>query len=1008
MEYISSSKVNIKQYYKNLDNLKSLISNFEKDYEFYKDKDGYNEADCRKEFIEPFLEILGWDVRNIKGTAPQYREVIAEKFSTHKDRPDYSMTLKGVIKFFVEVKKPGVDILEHKKSAFQARRYGWNANHKITVLTNFEYIIIYDTRFYPKEKDNNNVAIYKKFHFLEYVEKFAEIVELISQKSIYDGRFDDFCNNNLPKISGDRNQIDELFLDQINEWRLTLSNNLYRSNKKYKEIGKLNDVVQEFINQIIFLRICEDKNLPLYHKLEDTIKDDKLVKIKLEKLFKDADKRYNSGIFNGENLIFDLNNEVIIEIVESLYYPKSIYLFNIIEPKLLGKIYEIFLTKQLYINEDDKIILLEKKECINKSIVTTPIEIVKYIVEKVLNKICYKKTPTEIKKLKILDMACGSGIFLEEAYNFLVNYCVEWYSKNNPQYLIDVGKQEKKLPLQEKKDILISCIYGIDIDVHAVEVAKFSLLIKLIEDETSPSIRSAYSILPNLNKNIIHGNSLIEEKDIESIEIKLDTLIEIIPLNWKNINDGKLFDVIIGNPPYMKIEEMHKFISEEEIELYKKNYRSAYKQYDKYFLFIEKALEKVKKDGVICEIIPNKFIKNNAGEKLREMIISNKYLTSLDDFGTNQLFQEQTTYSSIIALKNCENNEFEYRKVSSPTLLWTRKFERYEKFKTNDFSEKPWILTDDSEILKILKNKNRVPITNFVEIFGGIQTSAEKNRTYWFSNSEIINETETTFEINRNNKNYIIEKQILKPYFKPVKKSEKGLNTYSIVKTDKWIIYPYDFNGNIIPVKEMQLKNKGAYEYLEDNFQELVPKHISKEGKRDVPHATKDTWYCYGRSQNISAFNNCKKLIVGILSSEPFYGYDDKDFLISLGGTAGYCAIKKKEESKYELEFIQAWLTNDFTEKILELRGSDFEHDFFSRGMPQLKSLSIIDLDFNDLKQKEIHDLIVKETRKIYELNEELKKDLEKRKKNILINEKEKLIKSIKTKINKIYTIDEY
>lgn len=1006
MKHISSSKSNITQCLKTidkLDSLNSLIVNFEKDYKYF--KDNYSEADCRKEFIEPLLEILGWDVRNVKGVPPQYKEVISEKFSTDKDRPDYSMTLKGVTKFFIEVKKPSVDILNKKKPAFQSRRYGWNANHNITVLTNFEYIMIYDTRFCPNEKDNADVARYKKFHYSEYVQRFFEIADLISQESVYSGKFNNFCNNELPKISGDRSQIDVLFLDQINKWRLALGNSLYCGNKKYREIGKLNDVVQEFINQIIFLRICEDKNLPLYHKLEDTIKNNESIKKKLEELFKDADKKYNSGIFNGENLIFDLNNEVISEIIESLYYPKSIYLFNIIEPKLLGKIYEVFLTKQLYVDKNNEIVLLEKKDCVNKSIVTTPTEIVKYMVEKILKDVCYKKTPTEIKKLKIVDIACGSGIFLEETYNFLVNHCVEWYLKNEPQYLIDIGREEKKLPLQEKKDILMSCIYGVDIDVHAVEVAKFSLLIKIIEDETSPSVSSINSILPNLNKNIIYGNSLIEENEIINNEIELGTLINIAPLNWNKLNDGKLFDIIIGNPPYVKIEEMYKFISEEEIKLYKKNYNSAYKQYDKYFLFIERALNKIKENGIICEIIPNKFIKNNAGEKLREIIMLNKYLVSLDDFGANQLFQDQTTYSSIIVLKKCKNNEFKYRKVISPTLLWTRKSEEYERLNSSDYNERPWILTDDQKILKILKNtdKNRVPITNFIDIFGGIQTSAEKNKTYWFSNSDIINEKESTLEINRNNKSYTIEKKMLKPYFKPVKKSEKGLNTYSILETDKWIIYPYDSNGNIITLKEMELKYKGIYAYFMDNFIELVPKHISEKGKRDVPHATKDTWYCYGRSQNISAFNNCKKLIVGILSREPFYGYDDKDFLISLGGTAGYCAIRKKEESKYELEFIQAWLTNDFTEKILELKGSDFENDFFSRGMSQLKSLSIIDLDFKDLKQKEIHDLIVKETRKVYEINKKLKKDPEKRIENVLINEKERLIKSIKQRIDKIY-----
>lgn len=77
-----------------------------------------------------------------------------------------------------------------------------------------------------------------------------------------------------------------MFLGQINQWRLSLSNFLYTTSEKYRSIEKLNDVVQEFINQIVFLRICEDKNLPLYHKLKDIKNDKDLIKLKLEKLFR--------------------------------------------------------------------------------------------------------------------------------------------------------------------------------------------------------------------------------------------------------------------------------------------------------------------------------------------------------------------------------------------------------------------------------------------------------------------------------------------------------------------------------------------------------------------------------------------------------------------------------------------------------------------------------------------------------------------------------------------------
>ena len=89
----------------------------------------------------------------------------------------------------------------------------------------------------------------------------------------------------------------------------------------YQDVDLLNDVVQEFINQIIFLRICEDRNLPLYKKLRDTAKNKEELQSSLLQVFREADKRYNSKLFSGDNIIFDLNNEIIFNMIMSLYYP---------------------------------------------------------------------------------------------------------------------------------------------------------------------------------------------------------------------------------------------------------------------------------------------------------------------------------------------------------------------------------------------------------------------------------------------------------------------------------------------------------------------------------------------------------------------------------------------------------------------------------------------------------------------------------------------------------------
>lgn len=233
----------------NIEKLSDLANRFQTNLAYYKDaKNNYNEHSCRIEYIDPLLKILGWDVANEKGLVPQYREVIAENYSTPTDRPDYTMTLRGVAKFFVEAKKPAVDITRVTNPAFQTRKYGWNANHRIAVLTNFEYLAVYDTCYIPKEEDGCAVARYRIFHFTEYVSRYDEIMALISRDVVYSGEFDRYLDDNFPASGGEKQQVDTLFLKQINEWRVSLSNELYRRGGRYQSLEVLNDVVQEFIN----------------------------------------------------------------------------------------------------------------------------------------------------------------------------------------------------------------------------------------------------------------------------------------------------------------------------------------------------------------------------------------------------------------------------------------------------------------------------------------------------------------------------------------------------------------------------------------------------------------------------------------------------------------------------------------------------------------------------------------------------------------------------------------
>ncbi len=663
-----------------IDDLKILVDKFDKNYSYYKDKKNkYNEQSCRMEYIDPLLMLLGWDVTNKKGVSPQFREVIAEKYSSKKDRPDYTLTLRGVTKFFVEAKSPSEDVIMNADHANQTRSYGWNGMHKIAVLTNFEYLIIYDTTVMPNDTDASSVARYKVYHYLDYVSKFDEISAFISRNAVYSGSFDITFNNAFSGVGHITQSVDMHFLKQINEWRVELSNDLYSKavpGSPYNSLEILNDVVQEFINQIVFLRICEDKKLPLYHSLKDNIKNKTVLHKEMEKMFREADKLYNSGMFSGPYIIFDLDNEIIKNMVEELYYPKSPYKFNIIEPNMLGKMYEMFLTEEL-IEENGVLSLSKRRDCKNRSVVTTPTEIVKYIVANTLERLCKGKTPQEIIGLRFADIACGSGIFLEELFEQLQNYCVEWYIKNDISHLEEIHGDRYKLPLEDKKNILVSCIYGIDIDVHAVEVAKFSLLIKLIENETAPSVSTSVKVLPNLDNNILHGNSLVDNASLAGKGVTANEMIQLVPFDWSTFGADNFFDAIVGNPPYVKTAEMHILLPEVEInDIYKNNYKTSYQQFDKYFIFIERALEKLKKGGYLCYIVPNKFFKIKAGKELRRLISYQKYLVSLDDFGDAQLFEDKTIYSSILLLRKEKQEYFDYSSVENQSQLWAGTLKR--------------------------------------------------------------------------------------------------------------------------------------------------------------------------------------------------------------------------------------------------------------------------------------------------------------------------------------------
>jgi type I restriction-modification system DNA methylase subunit len=416
----------------------------------------------------------------------------------------------------------------------------------------------------------------------------------------------------------------------------------------------------------------------------------------LIKKFEQADKRYNSGLFDQllKDKIVENVSSVFWTIIKQLYYPESPYSFSVFSSDVLGSIYEIFLSEKLTV-QSGAVVLVKKLENIDRDIITTPTFIISDILRNTVLKKCEGKSDKEILKLKFADISCGSGAFLLELFQLLNDILIDFYLKNDKSKLIQTNINTYKLPFEIKPQLLLNCIYGVDKDYNAVEAAKFGLLLKLLEGEDVNSTNKTKPVLPDLSQNVFFGNSLLNPKQVTN---KKDQVV-INPFDFSRLR----FDVIVGNPPYMKSEDM-KNITPLELPLYKTNFNSAYKQFDKYFLFLEQGINLLADDGILGYIVPSKFTKVGAGKKLRELLADKEYLHSIVSFGANQVFADKTTYTCLLILNKKPQKTFQYGEVKSLKSWIVREPNavKYEIQETKTLDSEVWVLIP-SELKPVFK-----------------------------------------------------------------------------------------------------------------------------------------------------------------------------------------------------------------------------------------------------------------------------------------------------------------
>jgi type I restriction-modification system DNA methylase subunit len=629
-----------------LKQISNLVERFERNIEAYRSP-AYNEAQLRIEFVGPFFEALGWDVTNKAGYAEQYKDVIHEdaiKVAGATKAPDYCFRIGGVRKFFLETKKPSIDIKDQVSPAYQLRRYAWSAKLPISILTDLEEMAVYDCRFRPKPTDKPSIGRIRIYNYTQYINSFEEIYSLFSKESVLKGSFDKFAESE--RLKRGTTEVDAEFLKEIESWREVLAKDIAMRNQKLS-IRELNFTVQLTIDRIIFLRMCEDRGIEKYGQIQSLLNGTNTYH-RLREIFYHADGKYNSSLFDfkTDRLTpeLTLDDRPLKEIFKNLYYPESPYEFSVLGADILGHVYEQFLGKVIRLTEGHRAKVEEKPE-VRKAggVYYTPTYIVDYIVKNTVGKLCEGKTPKQIGTLRILDPACGSGSFLLGAYQYLLDYHRDWYiahyaKKGNvaqgfspaPKEIYQGYGGQWYLTTREKKRILLNNIYGVDIDPQAVEVTKLSLLLKVMEGENQDTLERQMKLfkeraLPDLGSNIKCGNSLIGP-DFYSVgaghdlpSLNEEEIYRINAFDWQKefpeIMKRGGFDAVIGNPPYGA------WFQAAEAAYFSQHYKVFGGVKDVYTCFIERGLGLLRKGGRLSYIVPSAWIGGPDYARLRSILL---------------------------------------------------------------------------------------------------------------------------------------------------------------------------------------------------------------------------------------------------------------------------------------------------------------------------------------------------------------------------------------------------
>ena len=869
---------------------------------------------------ELFVDVFGYTLN----PQPKFNLTTELKNEKGAKKVDGAILKDGNAIGVIELK--GTDTKDLEKVRQQA--FDYKAHHsscEYIVTSNFEKL-----RFYIKDAVN-----FEEFNLFTINEQRFEILYLSLAA--------DNILNNIPLSIKEASVVEEesitkkfyadyslfkreLFRDLVKK---NMRNDVFRNVLVAEETAKADKNIklnlfkksQKLIDRFLFIFFAEDRGLlppnSTYKILEDwnKLKDmDAIVplydRFKLYFNYLDTGRKgtngkaeifaYNGGLFKPDTTLDSLllDDELLFKHTKKL----SDYDFESqVDVNILGHIFENSLNEIESVNAEIEGTDFDKQKTKRKKdgVFYTPKYITKYIVDNTVGKLCDEKKAElgiideeftakrqkETKRLllekldayrewllelTICDPACGSGAFLNQALDFLIK---EHESVDELQAALLGGA----IVFQEiENTILEKNIYGVDLNEESVEIAKLSLWLRTAQPRRK---------LNDLNNNIKCGNSLIESKAVAGD--KAFKWEDEFPEVFKKGG----FDVILGNPPYLRVQGLRENFEKESI-FYETQFESATGRFDVYALFMEKSFQLINSGGIVSFILPHKFMVSDFGEGIRKFFIENQAVNSILLFGSEMVFADASTYTCIINLTR-DNSEIKFKEIKPIEIFDLFEFEiaNYSSLTSGNWSLK-------SEASQSVFNKlNMMPWT-IKDVFENISQGLVSVGDDIFLIKGKIQGQKFVGYSDKMGKETILEADIVKPLLKG-----EDVKKYAPLSNSYYCLYPhYEEKGKTKPFAEEEFKQKYplAYAYMLPFKDELIEKKIR--------YKTNPTaWYSLHRSREMSLFEQEK-----IITPEISLGTNmtlDKNNLYH--NTKCYSLVKKasvNEDNKFWLAILNSTL----------------------------------------------------------------------------------------------------